>query len=86
MRKTVGISDGVGQNNTMCSFVERFSDISEPLLTCSIPDIERYLTSLKFDSFDFEINTDGTEVIGLKGVLAISYKKTCFSDSTVSDN
>ena len=68
----------------MCALVERFGDISESLLACCVPDVERDCNSIDLDPFDFEIHSDGAEILMLKCVFAIADKKTCFSDSTIS--
>ena len=73
MRKAVGIGDGIGEDNAMGSFVEGFGDIPKPFLSCSIPYIERYLTSFELNSFDFKIYANSAEVIWLKSILAIPH-------------
>jgi hypothetical protein len=66
MSVTARVSDRVGQNDTMGPFIERFSDISEALLTCSIPDIKGDLTTFDFNSFYFKVYTNCTEIVRLK--------------------
>ena len=66
------IGDRVGEYDAMSSFVEWFGDVSESFLTCSIPDVECDLTTIKLDAFNFEVNTDSTQVVSLEGVLAVT--------------
>ena len=72
MSETVGICNGVGENDAVSTFVKRFGNISKSLLSGSVPDVESDLASIQFDSLDFEIYTDCAEIIGLEGVLAIT--------------
>jgi len=72
MSETIIIDDWVSEYNTMCPFIERFSDVSKAFLACSIPDIKGYLVIIKFNAFDFKVHTDGAEVISLKIVFTIS--------------
>jgi hypothetical protein len=46
----------VSKNYTVCSAVVGLSDRSEPLLACSVPDLNFYTFSIKIYSLDFEVN------------------------------
>lgn len=70
----------------MCALIKRFGDISESLLACSVPDVQGDWGSLHLNSFDFEVDSYGAEIIGLKGVFAISHQNACFSDSAIPNN
>ena len=84
VRKTVGVGDGIGEDNAMRTLVEGLGDVPEPLLAGSVPDVERYLRPFKLDPLDLEVHANGTEVVGLKGVLAVAYEQTCLSHSAVA--
>ena len=84
--ETVLISDGVGKDDAMSPFVERLSDVAKTLLPSSIPYIKSNLVPMKFDAFDFEIDTDSTEVVSLEGVFAVANEETGFSDAAIADN
>lgn len=70
--ETFRIRDWVHKDNSMGSFIKRFSDISEPLLTSSIPDIQRDGNPIDLDSFDFEIHSDCAEIFVLESVFAVA--------------
>ena len=59
----------------MGSLVEALGDVAKPFLPGGVPDVERYLAALQFDAFDFEVNSDGAEVVRLEGVLAVSHQQ-----------
>lgn len=40
MGETVRVCDGIGQNDAVGSFVERFGDVPEALLASSVPNVE----------------------------------------------
>ena len=63
MCETVRVSDGICQNNAMSTLIKGFGNVSKSLLTSSIPNIERYLTSIKLNPLNFEIDADSTEII-----------------------
>lgn len=52
----------------------------------SIPDIEGDRNAPDLNSFDFEVNADGAEVVVLEGVLAVAEEESCFADSAVAHN
>lgn len=70
--ETHGIRNRIGKYDPMCALIERFGDVPEPLLACSVPDIESDLSAIELDSLYLEIHAYGAEILGLKGVLAVS--------------
>lgn len=86
MSEAIGIGDRIGQDDAMCSFVEGFGDVSEPFLTCSIPDVESDWRPLDLNPFDFKVDSDRAQVISLKSILAVSHQNASFSDSTIPDD
>ncbi len=86
MCETSRISNGVSKNDSMCSLVERFGNVSESLLTGCIPNVERYLWSFKLNSLDFEVYSNSAQVLCLECVLAVTNQQTRLSYSTVSHN
>lgn len=76
----------VGEYYAMCSFIERFGDVSEALLTCSVPNVESDLTATGLYSLDFEVYPDGAQIVGLEGIFAVPDQQTCLPHATVSDD
>ena len=70
---TVGIGDGVYQNNSMSSFVKGFGDVSESLLSRRVPYIQRYRLVVMLDALDLKVDSNRAQVICLKTVLAVSH-------------
>ena len=86
MGKTVRVGDRIGQDDAMSPFVERFGDVSEPLLSRSIPDVERYLASIKFNPLDLKVHTNRTQIIRLEIILTVSNQQTRLSNPTIAHN
>ena len=78
------VSDGVSQDDAVCTLIERFSYVSEALLSCSIPDVEGGLGVVYLDALDLEINSDGAEIIALEVVLAVADQHAGLADAAVS--
>lgn len=66
MIETSWVGDGEGKNDTMRSFIKRFSYISKAFLACCVPDVECDLIVIEFYAFYFEIYAYGTQVVSLK--------------------
>jgi hypothetical protein len=56
----------------MSTFIKRLGDISKPFLSSGVPDIKGDRLSVILDPFDFEIDTDCTQVISLKCVITVA--------------
>ena len=74
----------VGKNDSMSAFVERFGNVSEPLLACGVPNVESDLAAIDLNSFDFEVYADCAQIVSLEGILAVSNQQARLSHSTVS--
>ena len=85
MPETVRVSDWIGKDDAMCSLIEGFGDVSEPFLSCCVPNVESDWGSLHLNSFYFEVDSDGAQIIGLEGILAVSNQNAGFSYSAVSN-
>lgn len=60
MLEALNVSDGIHQDDPMCTFVEGFSDVTETLLSCSVPDVQCDRAPINFHSLDFKIHSNGT--------------------------
>lgn len=61
--ETHRIRNRISKYDPMCALIERFSDIPEPLLACSVPNIESDLSAIELDSLYLEIDPNGTEIL-----------------------
>lgn len=86
MAETVGVCDGVGEDDAMGAFVEGLGDVPEPFLSSCVPDVEGDLPPVIFDPLDFKIDPDCTQVVRLKSVLAVAHKQASLSDSAVAND
>ena len=86
MLKAEWVNDGVSENYTVGSFIERFCNISKSLLSCRIPNIKSDWLPIMLDPLDLEIHPDRTEVICLKCIITVSYKQTRFAYPTISND
>lgn len=83
MGETVGVGDGVSEDDAVGTLIEGLGDVSEPFLPGCVPDVESDLAAVVVDPLNFEIYSDGAEVVGLEGVLAIAHQQTSFADAAV---
>lgn len=80
------VSDGIGEHNAVGAFIKRFGDVSKALLSCCIPDIQGDLMVIELDSFDFEIDADGTKVVVLIGILTVAYQYACLANPAITNH
>lgn len=69
--ETYRVSDGVSQNDAMRPLIERFRDVSKPLLASCIPDIKCDLSLVEFYPLDLEVNPNRAQIIRLEGVFTV---------------
>ena len=67
----------------MSPLVEGLSDVTESLLAGSIPYVhgDKMRTDLYF--LDFEIYSDGSQIISMKLILTVSHQQTGFTNTAV---
>ena len=70
----------------MSIFVETFGDVFESLLACGVPDVEADFFVVDLGAFDFEVDADGGEQVGLVCVLAVAHQDAGFADARVADD
>lgn len=86
MLEAFRISDGVDEDDSVGALVEGFGDVPEPFLSGGVPDVEGGGDAIDLDSFDFEVDADGAEVLVLEGVFAVAEEEAGFADSAVADD
>ena len=64
------ICDGIGQHNSCCTFVVCLRDISESLLTGSIPNLHFYSFIINIQHFYLEVDTNSCDIVLLEYSLA----------------
>ena len=67
----------------MCPLVEGFRNVSEPLLTCSVPYVQCNVAFVHIKAFDLKVDSDGAQIVRLKAVITVANKQTCFAHSTI---
>lgn len=58
----------------MCPFVKGLGNVSETFLSCGVPDVKRDLTVVDLYAFDFEVDPNCAEVVGLEGIFAVTHQ------------
>ena len=74
MSVAVGVGDRIRQYDAVGPFIERFSNVSEPFLSSSVPNVQSDGFGIVLYSLDFKIYSDSTQIIGLKTVFAVPHK------------
>lgn len=72
--ETMGISYRICKDYTMCTFVEGFSDVSESLLSCRVPDVQGDLIILELHPLYLEVHTNRTQKLCLKSIFTVTYQ------------
>mgnify|MGYP001148485436 CR=1 FL=1 len=60
------VSHRVCENDSMCTFVISLCDIFVPLLSCSIPDLKFQSVIIYGNSFNFEVDSNRSDIILLE--------------------
>jgi hypothetical protein len=80
-----GRVDGVSQYDDQRTLVEGSGKVFELLLASGVPDLQLDLVLLDLEGFDFEVNSDGRGVGGLKTVVAVAQQDIGLAYPAVSD-
>ena len=83
--KTLPIRNIITQQNPHGSSIIRCSDSPEPLLTRRIPYLQLDSLSVQIDGSDLEIDPDGGDEGGRKGVFGESQETAGFAHTGVAD-
>ena len=70
----------------MGSFIKGLGDVSEPLLACSVPDVESDGLALIVNPFDFKIDPNGGEILSLESIIAVANQQTGFANPTIPNH
>ena len=65
----ITISDIISDDDTMSTLIITTSDGLEPLLTCSIPNLQLDGLSINVNSSNFEVDTNGWHEIIIENVI-----------------
>jgi len=71
-KESLSVGDVIHQQNSLRSTKVRSSDGAEPLLPCSIPDLQLYSLIVQLDILNFEVDTDGGDEGGGKCLVRVS--------------
>mmetsp|Transcript_17737 Transcript_17737/g.27392 ORF Transcript_17737/g.27392 Transcript_17737/m.27392 type:complete len:256 (-) Transcript_17737:53-820(-) len=75
----------IDDDNPMRTAVIRRGNSTETFLSCCIPDLQLDSLSVKLNSADFEINSNGRDVGFSVGIICEPKQQTRFSDAGVSN-
>lgn len=80
------VGDIVDEENSMCAwmnivftFIVSVGDGSEPLLTCSVPDLQFDILSIGIDCFESKIDSDSGHIVFIELVVSKPQQKATFS-------
>lgn len=83
---TDNVNNTIHENNAMGTLVERFGDVTEPLLSSCIPNVELRRVRLIFEPFDLKIHANGTHIIFTKLLAGIAHQNGRLAHPTVPNN
>ena len=84
--KGVAVNYRVSQDDTSSTFVISLSDVFEPLLTCSVPDLHFVFFLVDHYGLYLKIYSDSSYVRVFEMVLAEPGNEVSFTHATVSNN
>lgn len=67
----------------MGSFVEGFCYVAKSFLPGRVPDVEGQGLPIMLDALDLEVHANGTQVVSLEGIVAVTDQQTGFAHATV---
>ena len=76
----------IHEKNALSAAEIRGGNSSETLLSRSIPDLELNASSVNINVLDFEVNTDGGNEGGGKGIVCVTEEQAGLSNSAVPDH
>lgn len=84
--KGSAVYNGIGEYDPSGAFVVRLSDVLEPLLACSIPDLQ-FVPAIGYgEGLDLEVDPNGGDIGFLEVALAEPSDEIGLSDSAVADD